>query len=129
MKIQTEFLAHLENSEQKVSHILHKHLSDVAELAEKFIREANPQLAESSRWAGLLHDLGKYRQEFQDYLRSNGKIESSYENHHAVYGSALAFLLAQKSKSFAWTAIAFVIAAHHAGLHNGKGKESGSLYK
>ncbi len=100
---------------------MHKHLSDVAELAEKFIREANPQLAESSRWAGLLHDLGKYRQEFQDYLRSNGKIESSYENHHAVYGAALAFLLAQKSRSQSWISIAYVIAAYHAGLHNTRG--------
>lgn len=58
MKIKTEYLAHLENSELKQPPILHRHLSDVAELADKFISEANPQLAESLRWAGLLHDLG-----------------------------------------------------------------------
>ena len=126
MKNQTEYLAHLENSKQKVPHILRDHLSEVAELAEKFIKEANPHLAESSRWAGLLHDLGKYRPQFQEYLLSEGKIESSFENHHAVYGAALAFLLAQKSKSQAWFAVAFAIAAHHAGLHNAKG-ENGSL--
>lgn len=122
MIIEFEYLAHLENSELKVPHILREHLSDVAELAEKFIREANPQLTEASRWAGLLHDLGKYRQEFQNYLRSNGKIESSYENHHAVYGAALAFLLAHQSRSQSWMSIAYVIAAHHAGLHNTHGE-------
>ena len=124
MNRQIEYLAHLENSEQKVPHILHEHLSDVAELTEKFVRETNPQLAETSRWAGLLHDLGKYRQEFQDYLRSNGEIESSFENHHAVYGAALAFLLAQKSRSQSWISIAYAIAAHHAGLHNTHGDET-----
>lgn len=117
-----EYLAHLENSELKQTHVLHEHLSDVAELAEKFICTANPQLGEASRWAGLLHDLGKYRIEFQDYLR--GRRESSYETHHAVYGAALTYLLAQKSKSQGWIAVAFAIAAHHAGLHNSQGDGS-----
>ncbi len=89
---ETAYLAHLENSELKQAHILHEHLSAVAGRAEDFVREANPQLAEASRWAGMLHDLGKYRIEFQEYLRANGKIESSFETHHAVYGAALAFL-------------------------------------
>lgn len=122
MKTETEYLAHLENSELKQPHILREHLSCVAALAEEFICQANPRLGEATRWAGLLHDLGKYRIEFQDYLR--GRRISSFETHHAVYGAALAYLLAQKYKSQGWIAVAFAIAAHHAGLHNSQGDGS-----
>lgn len=102
------FLAHTEN-EQGDSHQLKDHLSSVGELASRFAEKMNPDLVESARWAGLLHDLGKYRQEFQEYLLGNRK--SSHETHHAVYGAKLA---AENRK----TVLAFVIAAHHAGLHD-----------
>ena len=105
-----KYLSHLKNDSDKV-HNLDDHLRCVGELAEKFICEANAELAEQARWAGLLHDLGKYRNEFQEYMKSEGKIKSSSENHHAVYGAALAF----KKR---WISLAFAIAAHHAGLHD-----------
>lgn len=64
---------------------------------------------EAAQWAGMLHDLGKYRDAFQAYLRE--ERERSVETHHAVYGAALAF---QRR----WPALAFTIAGHHAGLHD-----------
>lgn len=102
------YLAHTENNKGE-SHILSEHLQGVGKLAARFAQEMNPSLCEAARWAGLLHDLGKYRNEFQAYLRK--ERESSVETHHAVYGAALAF---QKN----WPGPAFAIAGHHAGLHD-----------
>lgn len=104
----SKYWAHNEN-EQGLPHLLKDHLRCVGELAERFAAAANQDLAIVARWAGLLHDLGKYRDEFQEYLC--GKRESSHETHHAVYGAAYAF--DQK-----WLALSFAIAGHHAGLHD-----------
>lgn len=87
--------------------LLSTHLCNVAELARQF---ATPfGLTDVAHLAGLLHDLGKYRQPFQEYLA--GKRPGSVETHHAVYGATLAF---QRN----WVGPAFAIAGHHAGLHN-----------
>ncbi|MBA3356157.1 MAG: CRISPR-associated endonuclease Cas3'' [Pyrinomonadaceae bacterium] len=102
------YLAHTEN-ERGISHPLKDHLRSVGELASDFAAQMNPAMCVTARWAGLLHDLGKYRDEFQEYLLGNRK--KSHETHHAVYGAKLA---AANRK----TALAFAIAAHHAGLHD-----------
>lgn len=110
-----KYLAHTKNGLGNV-HDLCDHLKCVGQLAEAFISAANPVLAPCAKWAGLLHDLGKYRDEFQEYLL--GGREGSKETHHAVYGAALAFEKARSSRCEGWIPIAFAIAAHHAGLHN-----------
>jgi CRISPR-associated endonuclease/helicase Cas3 len=102
------FLAHPENAAGQ-PHLLKDHLRSVGTLAHRFAEAVNPLLAEPAQWAGMLHDLGKYRDEFQAYLRE--ERESSAETHHAVYGAALAF---QRH----WPGLAFAIAGHHAGLHD-----------
>src|SRR5712691_4417188 len=102
------FLAHTENAAGQ-PHLLKDHLRSVGILARRFAESANPLLAEPAQRAGLLHDFGKYRDEFQAYLRE--ERESSLETHHAVYGAALAF---QRG----WLGLAFAIAGHHAGLHD-----------
>lgn len=102
------YLAHTANESGKC-HELKDHLRAVGELAAEFAGQMNRELAECARWAGLLHDLGKYRREFQEYLLGNRN--GSYETHHAVYGAKLA---AAHRK----TSLAFAIAAHHAGLHD-----------
>ena len=102
------FLAHPENATGQ-PHLLKDHLRSVGALARRFAETANPWLVEPAQWAGMLHDLGKYRDEFQAYLRQ--ERESSVETHHAVYGAALAF---QRR----WPGLAFAIAGHHAGLHD-----------
>jgi CRISPR-associated endonuclease/helicase Cas3 len=104
----SQFWAHTDNPAGQ-PHLLHDHLREVGKLARMFAANGNPDLAEAAEWAGLLHDLGKYREEFQDYLRGNRK--GSHETHHAVYGAALAEKYRKPSQMFA-------IAAHHAGLHD-----------
>src|SRR5690606_10831160 len=62
------------------------HLRNVAELAARFAAPFGA--SDEARLAGLLHDLGKYRLEFQAYLR--GERSSSAETQHAVFGAAWA---------------------------------------
>ena len=81
------------------------HLQNVAKLAAKF---AAPFGAESEAYlAGLLHDLGKYRDEFQAYLRRERKAGA--DTHHAIYGAAHAFTNEMLPQAFA-------VGGHHAGL-------------
>jgi CRISPR-associated endonuclease/helicase Cas3 len=86
---------------------LAEHLTNVANLAADFACPLG--LEEEARVAGLLHDLGKYRDEFQAYLRQ--ERASGADTQHSVYGAAWAAdrkLLAS----------AFGVAGHHAGLHD-----------
>lgn len=105
---QSSYFAHSANTAGQWQKLA-DHLAAVGQIARKFAAQGNQALSEVACWAGLLHDLGKYRDEFQDYLLK--KRESSLETHHAVYGAALAF---QRG----WIGPAFAIAGHHAGLHD-----------
>lgn len=50
---------------------LREHLEAVAETAQHFAQYFTVPLApELAYWSGILHDLGKYSQEFQDYLKA-----------------------------------------------------------
>lgn len=103
---------------------LKQHLLNVAKLSSNFAREILPvgstdrkeiinwkeSFHNTARYAGLLHDLGKYRREFQEYM--HGQRTRSKETNHSVYGSAAAAL------HFGDEASAFAIAGHHAGLYN-----------
>src|SRR5271157_145127 len=91
---------------------LKDHLRNVAHMARTFGNQLD--LGREAEIAGFLHDLGKYRQEFQEYLR--GKRPGGPETQHAVFGAAWAFERAVKeNKLFGAT---FAVAGHHAGLHN-----------
>jgi CRISPR-associated endonuclease/helicase Cas3 len=92
--------------------LLSTHLRNVADLAQRF---AEPLGLAAEAWlAGLLHDLGKFRAEFQQYLRNERKAGS--DTHHAIYGAALAWARALALQDA--LPQAFAIAGHHAGLPN-----------
>jgi CRISPR-associated endonuclease/helicase Cas3 len=85
---------------------LEVHLQAVAERAGEFAAAFGAR--EWGGLAGLWHDLGKYKTEFQARLRgSREQVE------HAGTGAALAM-----AKGSVGHTLAFVIAGHHAGLPN-----------
>lgn len=102
------YLAHTQNINGEV-HILKDHLIKTGEQAAESAEESNPELKEDADWAGKLHDIGKYRDFFQEYLI--GKRPGGEDTHHAVYGAGLAL-------ERGWVHLAFAIAGHHAGLHD-----------
>lgn len=88
-------------------HPLSEHLRSTARWAAKFAEVFGG--GREAQIAGLLHDIGKYRREFQEYLA--GLRSSSSETHHSAYGATYA---GRKE----WWASAFAIAGHHAGVHD-----------
>lgn len=88
--------------------LLSDHLLKVARLARHFAEPLG--LADEAELAGLLHDLGKYRAEFQSYLR--GERIGGVETQHAIYGAAWALVSREQLGSM------LAVAGHHAGLHD-----------
>lgn len=94
---------------------LRQHLVGVAQrarsLAER-MKHKDPSFTSAAFLAGLLHDLGKYRVEFQNYLNMGDRSRRSHDTAHAIYGAAAA--------GCTWDslAVSFAIAGHHAGLHD-----------
>lgn len=96
-------------------HPLRDHLEEVARMAAGFAGRFDA--AEWARLAGLWHDLGKHRREFQEYL--TGRRDRGGD--HAVFGALLAKQRAAGNEL--WIVLAFVIAGHHTGLANLKRDE------
>lgn len=83
--------------------LLAKHLHNVAMLAKAFARPLGMEA--EAEMVGLLHDLGKYQEQFQQYLRF-GKPRTP----HAFIGAAAIAKLNNQ--------LANIIAGHHAGLND-----------
>jgi CRISPR-associated endonuclease/helicase Cas3 len=90
---------------------LTSHLQEVARSAMAMMQETNVSvhLINSAYVAGLLHDLGKYRPEFQQMIY--GGSPPRERTYHKQAGAAKAYLLGDTSVSFA-------VAGHHGGLPN-----------
>jgi CRISPR-associated endonuclease/helicase Cas3 len=100
--------------------LLEEHLHKVAGLARNFAEPFG-----GTDWAylaGLWHDLGKYREAFQKYLRAaGGDPDASGETpgkvDHSTVGAVHAFQrFGPKGKI-----LGYLIAGHHAGLPDGEG--------
>lgn len=96
---------------------LNNHLEGTAQLAGSFA--AKFQNEEWGRLLGLWHDLGKYSNEFQDYIKVNsGYEEDDQKKPKTDHTSAAAILAKEIYTNLFWQPIAYCIAGHHAGLHN-----------
>ena len=106
------FYAHsVEGDDETSWQGLKDHLEAAAKLAASFASAF--QGAELASCAGLLHDLGKYTNEFQARLKgSPEKVD------HSTWGARIAL---ERYPSLGYL-LAYAIAGHHAGLANGKGE-------
>lgn len=87
---------------------LQNHLAAVGGLAA--LKASHFNSADLAEIAGLLHDLGKYCEEFQARLRgSHRKVD------HATWGARIA----KEKYPQLWPLLAYAIAGHHAGLADG----------
>ena len=115
-------IAHAPKDNHQEPHLLAEHLQKVGELAAQF---APPSLASWARQAGRWHDLGKYAQAFQNYIRS----ASGYQAHLVdslpgrVNHSSAGALYAVQQLGILGRLLAYVIAGHHAGLPDGSAGE------
>jgi len=105
------------------------HASAVARLAEKFAQPFH-----SGAWASLLgslHDTGKARVSFQNYLRScNNLTDVDYDaSDHSHSGAGAVWAAQTFSRCSVGRILAYAIAGHHAGLPDwiGGGTPCGSL--
>ena len=99
-------LAHLSSDGQRTQTV-QEHLEGTAKLAADFARPFGGQ--DQARLAGLLHDIGKYSDDFQNRLTGGPKVD------HSTAGAKVAFSLHQPE-------VAFAVAGHHGGLPDGGGK-------
>lgn len=93
-----------------------EHCRGVAELTAAFCRKLG--MAEYGHWCGILHDLGKERRSFQDYIRRVSGYDCSRpatEEHSHAYAGALA---AMKLTGPGGILAAAAIAGHHRGLYD-----------
>lgn len=94
---------------------LEDHLKHTALLSVSFAAQFdNP---EWGRLLGLWHDLGKYSDEFQNYIRKNSGYEEGEKSGKTDHTSAAA-ILAKEVYQQHWPPISYCMAGHHAGLHN-----------
>lgn len=111
-------------------HDLEEHLLQTADLAEVFAESIGVEWAHLT---GKWHDLGKYRQRFQDYIRirsgyqaENAHIENATRAPHSTAGAIHA--IDTLGPGFGHI-IAYLIAGHHAGLPDWTGGKGSLDYR
>lgn len=127
-----EYVAHIRKTDESEQR-LESHLFEVGELAEKFAAKIG--LPEAGLLLGLLHDLGKYSQAFQNYINSaegridpdqdgfvdagklKGKIDHSSAGAQHVWRQLKHYGSAGQGE-LCGQILALCIASHHSGLIN-----------
>lgn len=106
------------DGQARPAHPLADHLRAVADISAQFAEALG--CGEWGRLAGRWHDLGKYRNGFQRYIRqANGQdahIESAVLGRDKTHSAAGALHAIEQLGPEYGLVLAFVIAGHHAGL-------------
>jgi CRISPR-associated endonuclease/helicase Cas3 len=137
MPMKSEFVAHLrQEGEKLLVHDLADHMQTVSQLAAEFASAFGVGIW--GAWAGIWHDLGKFRAGFQHHIRQrcdpNAHVEGRTTDANKTHSAAGA-LWAQKylpemdarfGPVFA-RVLSYLIAGHHAGLENWFGEKGGAL--
>lgn len=114
--------------------LLTDHLNAVSELCSEFLNSIG--LSESGKLIGLLHDLGKYNEEFQYYLLSNcGFIKPGEPNYrkpepkidHATVGAQFCNEILKEHLPVKDT-LEMAMIAHHGGLYDMIDKTGGTPF-
>lgn len=110
------YIGHIKNTDNQYEiQDLQHHLLGTAELAGSFSSKFNNE--EWGKLIGLWHDLGKYSDEFQEYIKINSGFQEGNKLGKTDHTSAAA-ILAKELYPTLWPPISYCIAGHHAGLHN-----------
>lgn len=111
------YIAHIRKKDDGSFEIqdLEEHLDGTAELAANFASSFNNETWGKS--LGLLHDLGKLSNEFQEYIRIiTGYKEGSNKN--KTDHSSVGAIYAKEQRPDLWWPLGYCIAGHHSGLLN-----------
>lgn len=114
-----EFIAHVRSDDQVIQSV-RQHLVDAKILAEDWGRPLG--LSNVCGLAALLHDMGKYSDAFQHYIRRavSGEKVKRGEVDHATAGGRLLFdtLKGKSSKQLLAEIVSNAIISHHGNLHD-----------
>ena len=122
----TEQIAHvraLEDGSYEAQPLL-DHLHGVAELAQSYAEHITdyPEFGEIGYLLGLLHDLGKYQEGFQRYIRQQSGLDptlNGWRTPHSPAGARYAYELKQVGGNQQLLKIlSLCIGAHHRGLYD-----------
>lgn len=97
------YIAHSANSDGIIQ-TMKEHSSGVGKLMREFA--LSESFADLYEYCGLIHDIGKYSDSFQNYISGQGS-----KTRHAIYGAILA-------KDASLIEVMFPVYGHHAGLPN-----------
>lgn len=119
-----EYLAHIDEEHVR-KQLLKSHLRNVEKLAGAFTESFRAE--NLGRLAGCYHDIGKYSEKFQYYLRG----ECASGGDHSTAGAQFLYALIKNKKlSPAFLLSAIAIAGHHGGLPDfgSRGVDSGPTF-
>jgi len=135
-----DYIAHLREKDEKI-HWLSQHLADVSKMTGDFAAKVG--LREQGEIIGLLHDIGKASQEFQDYIKSAVGLINPGEDEY-VDASGLRGKVDHSSAGAQWIyqtiadnnveglfvaqVLSLCIVSHHSGLLDCVSPEGMDLY-
>lgn len=126
-----DYIAHVRSSDHAIQTVK-EHLLDAQELAEKW--GDSLRISKVCGLAALLHDLGKYSDAFQDYIRraTAGEQVTRGEVDHATAGGRLLFDMLKGTsvtKQLLAEIVSNAIISHHGNLHDYVSGEESSFLK